>query len=122
MKVARWENWTNLILGAAAFLAPWIFSFSTEAGMLYGAMWNFWIVGMVVFFSAVFALVDTKPWEEWTNLFAGAWLAASPWIFNYSHVADFRAYSLVVGLLLMIVSALAIPEVQRKASPARKMY
>src|SRR6185312_14559076 len=45
---------------------------------------NFWIVGAVIAVIAVMALFNLKPWEEWTNVIAGAWLFLSPWVFGYA--------------------------------------
>ena len=52
----RSAEWTNLLLGAWLFVAPWILSFTGSPA----AAWNAWIVGLVVMFLAVWALVEIE--------------------------------------------------------------
>jgi len=79
-----------------------------------GTMWNFWIVGAIVFVSAAFALQDIKPWEEWTNLLAGLWLIISPWMFGYANQSNLLWNSLIVGLAVSVFSGMALPIAQRR--------
>lgn len=42
MRVQKWEEWTNLVIGAWLVVAPWVLGFSGAAT----AMWNAVIVGI----------------------------------------------------------------------------
>lgn len=49
---SRWQDWTNLVLGAWLFVALWLFAFAGVAA----AAWKAWIVGLVVALVAIWAL------------------------------------------------------------------
>lgn len=49
---SRWQDWTNLVLGAWLFVAPWLLGFASVSA---GA-WNAWIVSVVVALAALSAL------------------------------------------------------------------
>ena len=112
-KNANWENWLNLVMGAWVFIIPWSVSHSMPSLSGSGAMWNFWVVGAVVFISAAMALQDIKPWEEWTNLIAGVWLLLSPWLFGYASQSGLLWNSVGFGLAVAILSGLALPIAQK---------
>ena len=52
-----WEEWVNIVIGIWVFISPWVF------GMVKGAaMWNHWIVGLVLVVFAIWSLsMTTKP-------------------------------------------------------------
>ena len=110
MKKAQWENWLSLVLGVWFFVLPWTASSNllTTAGS-----WNAWIAGAGIAISAIFALRELKPWEEWVNIVLGVWVAISPWTFGYAKDASLLWNSLVVGLAVTILSAAAL-QVARK--------
>lgn len=106
MRKAELENWVNLTLGAWLFLSPWIFR---ENAVDYGTSWNLWVVGILVAGSAALALRNLKPWEEWINLFLGLWLILSPWVFGYTHENELLWNSILVGTVVALSAALALP-------------
>jgi len=113
-KKTTWEDFVNLMLGAWIFFIPWFVNHNLPDLVMSGAMWNFWIVGAIVFFSATLALQNIKPWEEWTNLTAGAWLILSPWMFGYASQSTLLWNSIIVGLTVSVLSALALPIAQKR--------
>lgn len=107
---ATWENWLSLILGAWVFATPWVFNYSDLlSSQIYAISWNHWVTGVVLIVTSGFALQMLRPWEEWVNLLAGAWLFLSPWIFNYTIVPNLFWNSLIVGALVVLFSTLALP-------------
>ncbi|MEI8028066.1 MAG: SPW repeat protein [Pseudomonadota bacterium] len=112
-KNANWENWLNLVMGAWVFIIPWSITHNMTSLSGSGAMWNFWVVGAVVFVSAAFALQDIKPWEEWTNLVAGVWLILSPVLFGYASQSSLLWNSVGFGLAIAVLSGLALPIAQK---------
>lgn len=109
-----WEDWGNLFLGAWVFFIPWFTNPRLPNALMGGPMWNFWIVGLVIFISAALALRNIKPWEELTNLAAGVWLIASPWAFGYANQSSLLWNSVIVGLTVSFFSALALPIAQKR--------
>jgi hypothetical protein len=112
-KSADWENWVNLLLGAWLFIIPWTVNQSLSPTYMMGTMWNFWIVGAIIFGAAAMAIKNIKPWEEWTNLIAGVWMILSPWILGYSADAYLMWNSFAVGLIVTTLSWMALPVAQR---------
>ncbi len=76
----RWQDGVNLVLGLWLVVSPWILSFTSNAA----ALWNALIVGAIFVALSLLALVDAKPWEEWSELVVAVWLLVSPWILGYS--------------------------------------
>lgn len=48
----RWEEWTNLVIGAWLIIAPFVLGFTEQTG----AMWNQIIVGLLVAADALWAV------------------------------------------------------------------
>ena len=113
-KNTTWEDWGNLLLGAWIFIIPWTVNHSLPNAIMTGAMWNFWLVGLVVFVSAALALQNIKPWKEWTNLIAGVWLIISPWTFGHASQPALLWNSLIVGLAVSVLAGLALSITQRR--------
>ena len=55
MPAAAVAEWSNILLGAGLFIAPWVLGYLTLT-----AAWNAWIVGALVFILAIWALVGTR--------------------------------------------------------------
>jgi hypothetical protein len=108
-KKAAWEDRVNLLLGAWIFVIPWTVNHSVPSYFANGTMWNFWILGALIFTSAAMALQNIKPWEEWTNLAAGMWLILSPWMFGYNTQSGLFWNSVIVGFSVSVLSGLALP-------------
>jgi hypothetical protein len=51
-----WQEWVNVVLGAWLFVAPWVLGFSGVRA----AAWDHWIVGILVFAFAAWALQDAR--------------------------------------------------------------
>ena len=54
------DEWMTAAAGAVAFVAPWVFSYSGDAG----AAWTSWIVGVVVAGAAVSAVPESRHIHE----------------------------------------------------------
>lgn len=87
-----WIDITNLIFGAALFVAPWFMGPAAHA-----VQWNAWIVGGLVACLAAGALASFAAWEEWSNLTLGVWAAISPWLFGFQADASATWTHLIIG-------------------------
>jgi hypothetical protein len=112
MKIAKFENWTNLILGSWLLATPWIFSYDITSSAASAATWNAWLVGFAIITCAGLAIQVLKPWEEWSNLILGSWLFISPWALGYTTESGLFWNSLVVGSAVAAFSAVALPKAQ----------
>lgn len=51
-RVAEWEDWVNLALGAWLFISPWIFGYTA----LVQPAWNSYIVGLLVVLISIWGI------------------------------------------------------------------
>lgn len=111
----HWQDGVNLILGLWIFASPWILQLTTATGAdatgaatNNAAMWNLYIVGIVIAALAAVALFAFQVWEEWTNLALGAWLFASPWVLGFSSSALLMWNAVIAGTLVVVLAGWAI--------------
>lgn len=97
-------NTTSVVLGGILFVAPWLFGFRHETW----ASVNAWISGAVVILLAVLAAIRTHDWEEWLNVIAGLWIAASPWLLWFDDVASALWTHVIIGLCTIMIAALEL--------------
>ena len=103
----RWRRETtldiyNIILGAALFAAPWLFSYSHQA-----ARADDWVTGAIIIAFAVGAVVAFSEWEEWISMLLGLWVTVSPWLLGFAHSKAMPVH-VAIGLLIMFLSALEL--------------
>lgn len=94
----------NLVLGVVLFLSPWIFGFAAESA----ASWNAWLSGILIAALAIAALAAFAEWEQWLNLIVGLWVAASPWLVNFSANITAMRLHLIAGIVVAAVAAVRI--------------
>jgi hypothetical protein len=101
----RWQDWVNLLLAIWLFISPWVLHFYPGASSsMPQAAWNAWILGIVIGVFSIAALVKARPWEEWVNLIAGAWVFISPWVLGYASTPQALWNALVIGALVFILA------------------
>jgi hypothetical protein len=105
------QNWINLVLGACAFLSPWVVGFAGETM----AAWNAWIVGVLIAIVAIAALSAFAEWEEWVSLVLGLWLIIAPWVLGFAGSAGPLWTHLVLGVVVAAVSCWALWEYRRRS-------
>lgn len=99
----QWKDAGNLVLGLWLALSPWVLSYAQEAT----PAWNAHIVGVIIAVAAFAALAAFQKWEEWFNAALGAWLIVSPFILGFSAISAALWNQLVVGLVVLVLSAWA---------------
>ncbi|MDN2566868.1 SPW repeat protein [Aquibium sp. A9E412] len=55
-RMAEWEEWANLVLGAWLFVSPWALAYAAEQS----AAWNAYIVGLLLIAVAVWGIVAAR--------------------------------------------------------------
>jgi hypothetical protein len=94
----------NVVLGAFLFVSPWIFGFVPETA----ATWNACLSGIVIAGLAIAALAAFAEWEEWLNLIVGLWVAASPWLVNFSANRTAMGLHLIVGIIVAVIAGVRL--------------
>lgn len=96
MKKQRWQDWTNVLLGAYLVLLPF-FGIGVIGGV---AATNSFVVGTAVVLFALAAITRLEVWEEYTNVVLGLWLVAAPFVLNFTNLADSTWNQVIVGVLI----------------------
>jgi len=110
MREQRWQDWTNLLLGAYLVLAPF---FGIGAVNDVAAI-NSYLTGTAVAIFAIAALARRQLWEEYTNLVLGLWLIVAPFALGFTNLAGPMWNQIVVGVL---VGGAALGATLQKSTP-----
>jgi hypothetical protein len=105
LRVKRWQDWGNLLLGAWLFISPWVMRYPSE---IPNATWNAHILGAAIVVFAAFAMYMPRIWEEGLNIALGIWLIASPWILGFETYRDVTTNTVIVGALVTALAAWAM--------------
>ncbi|HET6160185.1 MAG TPA: SPW repeat protein [Dongiaceae bacterium] len=108
------QDWANLGLAVLLFISPWVLGFSAERNPAANA----WASAIVIGVLAVGALGAFREWEEWLNLIAGLWVAASPWVMGFTATTYAMWVHVVLGLLVAASAAWEIWEVRHQPHAA----
>lgn len=77
--VSRWQDSANLVLGVWLVSSPWALQFTANER----ALWNAYVLGVIIAVAAIAALVKFQEWEEWADMVFGVWLIVSPWVLGF---------------------------------------
>lgn len=97
-------EWTNLGLGAALIIAPFVTGFAAGPA----AVWNAYLVGAVIITCSCIALRTQGAWAEWTNATAGGWLVIAPFVIGFAGVASAMWTHVLIGLCVATIAAVQI--------------
>lgn len=114
MKTAKWENIVILCIGLWLFSIPWTVSWGFGSNDINVVMWNFTMIGAVVIFDSVVAIRHLRVWAEWLSLIMGAWLVFSPLFLFYWNNTFLLWNSIIFGLIITGLAALAIPIAEKQ--------
>jgi hypothetical protein len=101
MQLKHWQDAVNAILGAWLVLSPWAMGFQGETA----AMANAVVIGVALIAAALGAIFVPRAWEEWTEGALGVWLIVSPWVLGFSAAFGARLDAVVIGILVVALSA-----------------
>jgi len=96
MKTQRWQDWTNILLGAWLVLAPFI-GIGTPDGT---AAINSYLVGTGVVLIAFAAIAQPDVWKEYTNVGLGLWLIFAPFVLGFTGLVGPMLNQIIAGLLI----------------------
>ena len=104
MKEQRWQDRTNVGLGAWLVLAPFIGIgvFNDIAAI------NSYVTGVAVALFAFAAISHADLWKEYTNVVLGLWLIVAPFALGFTSLAGPAYNQIIVGLLITGVALAAV--------------
>jgi hypothetical protein len=98
------QDLVNLYLGIWAVLTPWLVGHHPGTGVVA----DYVVVGILISFFAIAALIAFRPWQEGVNIVLGAWLLVSPWVLGFRANPSLAGSAVLIGILVTICSALAL--------------
>jgi hypothetical protein len=105
LRVRRWQDWSNLVLGAWLFFSPWLIQYPSDT---LNATWNAHIVGAAIVLFAALAVYMPRIWEEGLNVVLGIWTIISPWVLGFASYRNVTTNAVIVGVLVTALAAWAI--------------
>jgi len=106
----------NLILAALLFVSPWALRYSNETP----ASWAAWVGGVAIAVVAIGAIVQFAEWEEWLTMLLAAAVIVAPGVAGYSNVANAVVADVILGALILLVSAWELWAVHHPVQPAQR--
>ena len=122
----RWRDWVMLALAVWLFASPWLLGFAgvaPAAGAAAGAgftaaAWNARAVGIVVAALAIWAIAMFAEWQDWLTGILGLWLVIAPWVLGFSSMKPAVWNYVIVGGLIIVLSAWEVWAVRHEGSRA----
>jgi len=101
LKLSKTLSMLNVALGAWYFICPWVLGFSQHPNN----PWSNWLTGSGIIIIALVQLSDLTELRflGFIDAAVGAFVFASPWIFNYLDRTGRAANSLCVGAVVFLV-------------------
>ncbi|HEU4671793.1 MAG TPA: SPW repeat protein [Candidatus Limnocylindrales bacterium] len=110
-----WASGLSVLAGLWLLISPWVLGFSDRQNPL----WNAVILGIVI---AVLAFIRAGGWYSaiwlaWVNLVLGIWVFISPWVLGFADQNAPLWDALVVGVIIVILSAWSIWATSARGAP-----
>lgn len=102
----NWEDWATMVLGVVIALSPWPAQPSyLGCPTMTDVVWNTMFVGVAVSMFGAVELANLHRWEQIGEMAFGAWLIASPYVFEYagSGLLQYWHYGLGGAVVLLAV-------------------
>jgi hypothetical protein len=106
---------SQIVLGLALALLPWLAGFTAETP----AAWTAWGTGAAMALLAIAGLAGYAFVASWLNLAAGVWAIVAPWLVGFAAITAAVWSHVVVGLLVAIAAAIELWREYRPGETAR---
>jgi hypothetical protein len=93
-----WEDILSVCVGILIILSPWIAGADEHVGV----MVNAGFVGVLIAALALLEMVQLRRWEEILEMICGAWVVASPFVFQFD--GALRTLSFVLGGTVVVLA------------------
>lgn len=100
----RWQDWTEVVIGALVALSPIVVATSTAA------LWTMIVLGVLVVLDGLWSLAaPNMVVGEWAQVVLGVLLFVAPWVMSYSAMTGASWVSWIGGVLTVLAGAIAVP-------------
>lgn len=93
-----WEDILSACVGVLIILSPWIVGADERVGV----MVNAGFAGVLITALALLEMVQLRRWEEILEMICGAWVVASPFVFQFD--GALRTLSFVLGGTVVVLA------------------
>jgi hypothetical protein len=100
--IEHWQDVGSLLIGLWLIASPWVLGIDIHAAI--AAVGTSVVIGIALVACAVTEFFIPESWEEYSELYLGAWLVASPWIQEYQTVAVARTNVMVCGIAVLVLA------------------
>jgi hypothetical protein len=100
-ETAAFAGGINLLAGLWLIISPWVFGYANQPG----ALWNSIVIGIAITILAGSRQLGAASGWSWVNSVLGAWIIASPFVFDYVLHAGGTWNSIIVGLIVVVLGA-----------------
>ncbi len=94
-----WEDILSACLGVLIVLSPW----TAGADDRIAVMVNAGFVGVLITALALLEMVQLRRWEEILEMFCGAWVTASPFVFQFAGTLRMLSFSLGGAVVVLAI-------------------
>ena len=103
-QINGWQDFVELLIVCWMVSSPFVLGFFGETN----ASLTIIGIGCVCLLFAILGLATENPVDEWINMFLGALLIASPFLFSYSTLVVPMINAMVCGGLIITMTILAL--------------
>jgi len=117
----RWQDWVILLVSIWFFFSPWILQFghsintaqpNAPVGDVGAAAWNAWILGAIIFFTALSAIGRMTLSQERFVAVLAVWVFIAPWVLGFAgaplNAASWDHWVVAVIVFLSAISNIII--------------
>ncbi|HEU5228212.1 MAG TPA: SPW repeat protein [Ktedonobacteraceae bacterium] len=105
----RWQDWVNVVAGIILFISPWYTATSWNSA----SSWNAWILGVVIFLVALWALaMPGSMVPEVINIILGIWVFISPWVLGFANLSGEAWSAWILGIITIICAAWSLSQLR----------
>lgn len=107
-----WEDGVALVMGLMICLSPWFY----DEPVVPVVVLNAGLTGLFILLLAQLELIRLRRWDEVGQLLCGAWIVASPFVFDYANQDHLRFWHWALGSGVVALAALEL--FQNRSIPA----
>ena len=100
--LAHWQDIASIVVGIWLMASPWVLGVDVHTSQT--AFGNFIVIGAVLLGFALSEVFIPESWEEYSELYLGCWLIASPWILGFTDVPVAKDNALACGAIVTVLA------------------
>ncbi|WP_197034953.1 SPW repeat protein [Herbaspirillum sp. RV1423] len=112
-EAARWQDCLTVAIGISLVVSPFVMQYPGQA-----ISQNAFLVGAAIAAVSIVAILMPGLWEEALLLMLGCWLAASPWILDFTKDRDAALLAVIAGGAVLLCALWSMKNEDRSRTRA----